>query len=79
MSKPLICSACGTTGQVRRETPGSFLIEVILWLCFLVPGLIYTIWRYSRRHWICKVCGNSALVPVSSPAGRSLAEKYQPR
>lgn len=78
MAKPMICTACGTSGRARKETPGSFIIEVILWLCFLVPGLIYTIWRYSRKHWVCEVCKSPNLVPLDSPAGRTLAEKYRP-
>jgi hypothetical protein len=77
MAKILICSACGTTGKPKSETPGSILIEIILWLCFIVPGLIYSIWRHTKRHDVCRSCGAAQLLPVDSPAGRSLAEKYK--
>lgn len=77
MAKILICSACGTTGKPKSETPGSILIEIILWLCFIVPGLIYSIWRHTKRHDVCRSCGAAQLLPAESPAGRALAEKYK--
>ena len=76
MAKELICSACGTTGKPKTETRGSFVIEVILWLCFLVPGLIYTIWRLTTRGPVCRACEGKQLLPLTSPAGKALAEKY---
>jgi len=71
----LICTACGTIGKTKSHTRGSIFIEIILWLCFLIPGLIYSLWRLTTRSKVCKVCGAAQLVPVSSPAGRTLAEK----
>ena len=68
----LICTACGSTGKTKSETPGSIFIEILLWLCFIVPGLIYSIWRMSRRHKVCAACGSAALVPASSPVGQRL-------
>ena len=51
----------------------SILIEIILWLCFLVPGLIYSAWRISKRHDVCPSCGGADLVPLGSPRGKELA------
>lgn len=76
MAKELICATCGTQGKPKLETRGSFFIEVILWLCFLVPGIIYSIWRLTTRRPVCKTCGSNQMVPLSSPAGRELAAKY---
>lgn len=73
-----ICSACGTVGSAKSVTRGSVFIELILWLCFLVPGLIYSIWRLSSRHKACRACGNAQLVPINSPVGRELMQKYKP-
>lgn len=47
-------------------------IEIILWLCFLFPGLIYSIWRLSSRHDGCAVCHSRNIVPVGSPLGRQM-------
>jgi hypothetical protein len=70
-----ICSACKTTGKSKRVTKGSIWIEIILWLCFLVPGLIYSIWRLTTRHDACSACGSPHMVPLDSPAGKKLASQ----
>lgn len=72
MAQQLVCTACGTKGVPRRTTPGSFLIELFLWCCFLVPGLIYSLWRLSSRKAVCSACGGAQLVPPDSPVGRRL-------
>ena len=74
-SKPLICAACGSTGIPKTDTPGSFLIEILLWCCFLIPGLIYSIWRFSARKPVCASCGGATLIPLDSPRGRQLRQE----
>lgn len=73
-----VCKQCGTVAEPKSDTPGSFLIEVILWLCFLVPGLIYSLWRLSRRRFVCPACGSLEIIPVDTPVGRSLAGDRAP-
>ena len=68
-----VCKQCGTVGEPSKATPGSCLIELVLWLCFIIPGLIYSLWRLSRRHAACAVCGSKDLVPVDTPVGRAIA------
>lgn len=68
----MICSNCGSQGDPKRCTPGSLFIELILWLCFVIPGLIYTIWRVCARHDVCRKCGSRALIPTDSPMGLKL-------
>lgn len=70
MAKELVCTQCGTVGYGKTLTKGSIIIELILWLCFLVPGLVYSIWRLTSRVVVCKVCENPSLIPVDSPAGK---------
>ena len=41
------CPNCGTIDHPMTITRGSFWVEVMLWLFFLVPGLIYSVWRLS--------------------------------
>lgn len=36
----LICTSCGHIGASKTITKGSILIEAVLWLCLLIPGLI---------------------------------------
>ena len=74
MSKALVCSSCGYIGRPKRAVRGSGGVELILWFFFIIPGLIYSIWRSSSRHNACPVCGSTNLVPVDSPNGRKMLE-----
>lgn len=68
-----VCKDCGTVAEPAQVTNGSIGVELILWLCFLVPGLIYSVWRLSTRHDACRSCGSKGIVPVNSPAGARVA------
>lgn len=72
MSKHLICSSCGHVGSSHTAVKGNILIEIVLWLCFIVPGLIYSLWRSSSRHKTCPVCGSTNMIPVDTPVGQKL-------
>jgi hypothetical protein len=76
-SGPLYCKACGATGTGVTATPGSFFVELLLWLCFLIPGLIYSVWRLAGRKRVCRICGSDALIPADSPAARAALELSQ--
>jgi hypothetical protein len=66
--KEVHCLDCGTEGKAEMHTPGNTLIEVILWLCFIIPGIIYSIWRISARKQVCSACQSQRLIPPGSPA-----------
>lgn len=67
----MYCKDCGTIAAPATDTPGSILIELVLWLCFIIPGLIYSLWRHSRRHDVCAKCGSAHLIPPDSPLAGS--------
>ena len=71
----MCCVTCGTVGPGRRHTPGSFLIEVVLWCMMIAPGLLYSLWRISARRQVCAACGAGQLVPTSSPVAQRLAQR----
>ena len=56
----------------KKRVKGSLFTEIVLWCFFLVPGLIYTIWRQSTKAWICRKCGSTEVIPVDSPVGQKL-------
>jgi len=65
MKKQYECKLCGNKGVAKKNTPGSILIELILWLFFIIPGLFYSCWRVSKRELVCTNCGKSShLVPI---------------
>lgn len=61
------CTTCGSEAPAQTVTRGSIGIELVLWLFFLVPGLIYSVWRLTTKHRACKVCGSTAIIPPHSP------------
>ena len=74
--KKQICTDCGATGKPVFHTPGSILVELILWLCFIIPGLIYSIWRHNKRSLVCASCGSEHLIPLDTPKGQKLFREY---
>ena len=74
-----ICTACGFRGYAQSHTKGSIAIEAVLWLAFILPGLIYSIWRLSTRHEVCPSCKAPAMIPVASPRGQQLLKEYSPK
>lgn len=73
----MICPNCGTQGEPATATRGSIWIEIILWLCLIVPGLIYSLWRISTRGDVCGACGQKGLIPVKSPNGKRLTKQFE--
>ncbi|MBU1282880.1 MAG: hypothetical protein KJ989_15255 [Gammaproteobacteria bacterium] len=66
----MYCPSCGATNSGRTQTKGSIFVELILWLCFLLPGLIYSIWRLASRQQVCQTCSNPGLIPTNSPRAK---------
>lgn len=73
----MICTTCGTQANPATSNKGSGLIELILWLCFILPGLIYSIWRRSKLTPTCPACHHASMVPITSPIGQSLAARLK--
>ena len=75
----MVCTRCGTIARPKRYTPGTFGMELLLFLFFIIPGLIYGIWRIAARKDVCAACLSDALVPIGSPAGRAMTSRTQAR
>ena len=78
MEAATICRDCGSQGSLRTKTKGSIFMEIILWCCFLLPGLIYSVWRMTSRERVCNICGSKNYVPLNSPAGQKLRRDFAP-
>ncbi len=70
-----VCPNCGYLGKPKNYTQGSFLIELALWCIFLVPGLIYSIWRLSSRKSGCPNCKAPGMLKVTPQQAKQLAEQ----
>lgn len=73
----IVCPSCGTRGEPKTITRGSTLIELVLWLCLIVPGLIYSIWRLTTRQEGCPACGAIGVIPADTPNGRKIVKNSE--
>lgn len=70
-AKDRYCQHCGAIGPARKHTKGSFVLEVVLWFCLLIPGIIYSVWRLTSREWVCGTCGVPNTIPIDSPIAKA--------
>ncbi len=61
MSKK-ICMSCNNV-TVEAKLKGNGWIELLLWLAYILPGLIYSIWRRSGDPSCCPTCNKENLKP----------------
>lgn len=83
----MICPHCGSRGTARTITPSSFPVEIGVWVVGLVMTAVvgplilfgplgFTIWRGASAKKGCYKCQQAGLIPLNTPAGQALAEKY---
>jgi hypothetical protein len=59
--KPQIrCKKCGYEWKAKYYQKWNALITIILFLCFIIPWIIYMIWR-GKPYWVCPNCWNDLL------------------
>jgi len=71
-----ICPHCGYLGDSKIVTKGSFWIELVLWIFFIIPGVIYSLWRLTSRASVCPSCGAAGMIPIDSPRGNLLVYQF---
>jgi hypothetical protein len=69
----VVCTACGAVGYPKKIIAGSPILEILLWLFFLLPGLIYTLWRHANQNLVCRTCGQGTVIPRDTPMGRNIS------
>lgn len=67
MAKKFLCVNCGYEGKPKTKTKGSIGIEIILWICLIIPGVIYSVWRLASRYSACPLCDAPNMIPADSP------------
>lgn len=72
MTKQIVCNNCFYAGKARKKTRGNILVEIVLWLTFIVPGIIYSLWRLTSKYYACPQCGSRDLIPADSPRGKMI-------
>jgi hypothetical protein len=75
--QPRICKNCGYKGEPKM--PGSGYIEIALYFLYVVPGLLYSIWRrQGTSQNICPACNSPHMIGLESPAARDVSSNHQP-
>lgn len=72
------CTRCGHVGPAARRAKGSIAVEIVLWLLFLLPGLLYSIWRLTTMAPTCRRCGGRDLIPPDAPAAQEALRRRAP-
>ncbi len=75
--KEYICTSCGHIGKPKKWTKGSFIIELVLWCFFLIPGFIYSMWRLTNKVDVCPSCKQTTMIPTSTPMGQKLVNELK--
>ena len=79
MAKKMICTNCGFQGKPKTKVKGSGVVEIFLWICLILPGILYTLWRSTSRYKACPKCAQPTMIPVDTPgAKKMLADRLEP-
>ncbi len=66
-SKYVKCPNCQYEGQPKKFIKGSIIIEILLWILGIIPGLIYTLWRRSTKYEGCPKCKFANIYEILKP------------
>lgn len=67
MAAEFYCTACGSVGAPRTHNRGSSAIEILLLICGIIPGILYSAWRKGRVDRFCRACRAPNPIPVNTP------------
>jgi hypothetical protein len=73
MPRLVVCTRCRNVVTPVMKTPGTFGVELALWLLICIPGIVYSVWRATSKHEACPICGARELVPADSPGAAAIA------
>ena len=65
-TKKYVCMECGCQRDPINANRGLLVIEIFMWLLYILPGVIYSIWRRVRKQQVCPNCRNPSVVLTSS-------------
>ncbi len=65
-NKKYVCMECGCQRDPIDAKRGLLVIEIFMWLLYILPGVIYSIWRRVRKQQVCPNCLNPSIVLTSS-------------
>ncbi len=66
LSRKYLCMECGCQRDPIQAKRGFLVVELFMWLLYILPGVIYSIWRRVRTQQICSNCRTPSIVLTSS-------------
>jgi DNA-directed RNA polymerase subunit RPC12/RpoP len=73
----MLCKSCGRISEPEHKLKGHVAITIILLLFWIIPGLIYMIWRRTGIKDTCSVCGSNNIIPTGSPEAIKIIEQRE--
>lgn len=65
-TRKYVCMECGCQRDPVDAKRGLLVIEIFMWFLYILPGVIYSIWRRVRRQQVCSKCRTPSVVLTSS-------------
>lgn len=76
MAKEMLCTNCGYQGKPKKVLAGNSGIELLLYLMFFIPGMLYSHWRSSAATEGCPKC-RAQMIPLDSPVAQKFIENFR--
>lgn len=70
-TKAYLCTVCGSQHPPILVRRGNGYVELVLWLA-IIPGVIYSLWRFLRKHEVCPKCFHPEIIRTGSSQGFQL-------
>lgn len=68
----IVCLKCFTRTSPDYALGGSGALELVLWLLFLLPGLLYSLSRITNAKQVCPTCKSTDVVPSHTSRAQEL-------
>lgn len=81
LTRKYLCMECGCQRDPIIAKRGFLVIELFMWLMYILPGIIYSIWRRVRTQQVCSNCRTPSIVLTSSSRAMgmmALLKAYSP-
>lgn len=73
----IICKRCRKVGKPRLVTPGNSRKEIVLWICLILPGFVYSMWRSLGKFGVCAACNSDDIESAHTNFGKHLIYIYE--
>ncbi len=67
-----VCLTCHSVVVAKREPAGPAWVGWVLLPFYLLPGILYFVWRSRSRRPVCPRCDGTVLVPALSARGNEI-------